>query len=143
MTLTRHIAAGALALGLLHGTALAAGTAPYGHVMLISIDGMHALDLSNYAASHPNGMLAQLARGGTVYQNAMTPIISDSFPGFAAQATGGGPASTGIYYDDSYDRGLFPPGSACQGEPGTEVPFASEIDVDAKRPTPAARSAAR
>ncbi len=124
---------GALALTLLCGAA-AAAPAPYAHVLLISVDGLHALDLSNYAASHPNSTLARLARGGTVYRQAMTPLISDSFPGFAAQATGGGPATTGIYYDDSYDRVLFPPGSGCKGEPGTEVPFASEIDVDAKRP---------
>ena len=126
-------AAGVSALALL-STAAAAAPAPYAHVLLISIDGMHALDLSNYAASHPDGMLARLAKGGAVYRNAMTPLISDSFPGFAAQVTGGGPATTGIYYDDSYDRALFPPGSDCKGEAGTEVPFASEIDVDAKRP---------
>jgi hypothetical protein len=26
----------------------------------------------------------------------------------------------GVYYDDSYDRTLFAPGSNCQGNPGTE-----------------------
>ncbi|RYC32975.1 alkaline phosphatase family protein [Lichenibacterium minor] len=132
MTHYARAAAGAAALALLSAAA-AAEPAPYAHVLLISVDGLHALDLSNYAASHPDGALARLARGGTVYRHATTPLVSDSFPGFAAQVTGGGPATTGIYYDDSYDRSLFPPGSACRGEPGTEVPFASEIDVDTKR----------
>ena len=133
MTPFGRAAASGLTLALLSGAAVAA-PAPYAHVLLISVDGLHALDLSNYAASHPNGTLARLAAGGAVYRQAMTPLISDSFPGFAAQATGGGPATTGIYYDDSYDRALFPPGSDCRGEPGTEVPFASEIDVDPQRP---------
>ncbi|MGI3900934.1 MAG: alkaline phosphatase family protein [Janthinobacterium lividum] len=125
------VTAGVLAL--LSTTAAYAAPAPFTHVLLISVDGMHALDLSNYTASHPNGALARLARSGTVYRNAATPLISDSFPGFAAQTTGGGPATTGVYYDDSYDRALYPAGSDCKGEPGTEVPFASDIDVDPSR----------
>ena len=131
MTIFRCAAAGALAL--LSGTAAFAAPAPFAHVLLISIDGMHASDLAGYTARHPDGALARLARGGVTYRQAMAPLISDSFPGLAAQVTGGGPATTGVYYDDSYDRTLFPAGSACQGQPGTEVPFASEIDVDAKR----------
>ena len=111
----------------------AAPAAPNAPLMLISVARLHALGLANYAASHPDGMMARLARTGAVYRQAMVPLISDSFPGFAAQVTGGGPATTGVYYDDSYDRALFPPGSACRGDPGTEVPFASEIDVDPKR----------
>ena len=122
------------ALALLSCTAAIAAPVPYAHVLLLSIDGMHALDLANVVARHPDGALARLSRGGVTYRQAMTPLISDSFPGLAAQVTGGGPATTGVYYDDSYDRSLFPAGSACQGEPGAEVPFASEIDVDAKRP---------
>ena len=131
MTHLSRAAAGALAF--LSSTAAFAAPAPYAHVLLISIDGMHALDLANAMARHPDGALARLGRAGVTYRQAMTPLISDSFPGLAAQVTGGGPATTGVYYDDSYDRTLFPAGSGCQGEAGTEVPFASEIDVDAKR----------
>ena len=124
--------AAASVLTLVSMTAVAA-PARYAHVLLISIDGMHALDLANYTAAHPDGTLAALARTGVTYTQAMTPIISDSFPGLVAQATGGTPTTTGIYYDDSYDRTLFKPGSACEGDAGTEVPFASDIDVDPKR----------
>jgi hypothetical protein len=49
-----------------------------------------------------------------------------------AQVTGGDPRTTGIYYDDSYNRELLPPGSACApGQTtglGTEVNFAENID---------------
>ena len=131
MTQFGRAAAGALAL--LSTTAAFAAPAPYAHVLLISIDGMHAVDLAEHAARHPDGALARLSRAGVTYRQAMTPLISDSFPGLAAQVTGGGPATTGVYYDDSYDRTLFPAGSGCRGEAGTEVPFASEIDVDPKR----------
>ena len=113
--------------------AAAPAPAPYGHVLLLNIDGMHSLDLANQVAAHPNGALAALTRTGVVYPDAWAPIISDSFPGLVAQVTGGGPRTTGIYYDDSYDRTLFAPGSDCKGLPGTEVAFASDIDIDPKR----------
>ncbi len=33
---------------------------PIKHVLLISVDGLHALDLSNYVKSHPDSNLAEL-----------------------------------------------------------------------------------
>ena len=110
-----------------------ATAAPYDRVMLVSIDGMHAIDLANYVASHPQGTLAALSKRGVSYPNALTTNPSDSFPGFLAQVTGGTPKSTGVFYDDSFDRTYFPAGSDCKGEPGTEVAFAEDIDVDSKR----------
>ncbi len=35
-----------------------------------------------------------------------------------AQVTGGTPKSTGVFYDESYDRIYFAPASDCKGEPG-------------------------
>jgi predicted AlkP superfamily pyrophosphatase or phosphodiesterase len=35
------------------GDAPAANAAPYQHVLLISVDGLHALDLANYVAANP------------------------------------------------------------------------------------------
>ncbi len=113
--------------------ASAAADAPYQHVLLISIDGMHALDVMNYVGEHPNSTLATLMRTGLFYPNAMTTSPSDSFPGMAAQVTGGTPRSTGVFYDDSYDRTYFAPGSKCQGPVGAEVAFAENIDVDPDR----------
>ena len=107
-------------------------TSHYSHVLLISVDGMHAVDLQNWIAdpAHSTGAFAQLAQHGTVYQNAFTTAPSDSFPGMIAQVTGGTPRSAEVFYDDSYDRTLFAPGSQCQGAPGTETNYAENIDKD-------------
>ena len=90
------------------------------HVLLISVDGLHQQDSARWIAAHPRSTLANLARTGVEYTDAHTPTPSDSFPGLLALVTGGTPKSTGVYYDDSYDRTLFAPGSNCQGQPGTE-----------------------
>ena len=103
---------------------------PYKHVLLISIDGLHGFDVSNYAAAKPSSALAKLLRTGIFYPAAVTVSPSDSFPGMAAQVTGGSPATTGVYYDDSFDRTYFAPGSDCKGKPGAEVAFAENIDID-------------
>jgi predicted AlkP superfamily pyrophosphatase or phosphodiesterase len=99
-------------------------------VLLISIDGMHAVDLQNYIASHPASTLASLAAHGIRYPAAETTAPSDSFPGLLAQVTGGTPKSVGVWYDVSYDRTLFAPGSNCQGSPGTQPSFAENLDYD-------------
>jgi hypothetical protein len=44
--------------------------------------------------------------------------------------TGGTPKSTGVYYDDSYDRTLYAPGSNCTGNPGIETVYDESIDHD-------------
>ena len=90
------------------------------HVLLISVDGLHETDAARYIAATPMSTLAQLSRTGVDYKDAHTPTPSDSFPGLVALVTGGSPKTTGVYYDDSYDRTLYPPGSNCQGNPGTE-----------------------
>jgi hypothetical protein len=38
-----------------------------------------------------------------------------------------------VFYDDSFDRTFFEPGSDCKGAPGAEVSFAENIDVDTNR----------
>ena len=102
------------------------------HVLLISIDGMHASDLTNYVAMHKTSALATLAGQGVVYPNALTSAPSDSFPGLLAQMTGGSSKSHGVFYDVSYDRALFAPGSQCKGTPGTQTIFDESIDVNSK-----------
>jgi len=132
--LSRWLAVGALlaaALSSFAGPSEAA--APYKHVLLISIDGLHAIDLANYVAENPTSTLASLAHAGVSYPNALTTMPSDSFPGLLAQVTGGTPRSTGVFYDDSFDRTYFEAGSNCAGTPGVEVSFAEDIDVDSKR----------
>ncbi|MGT2465162.1 alkaline phosphatase family protein [Mesorhizobium atlanticum] len=121
----------AISLGALQTSVAMA--APYKHVLLISVDGLHAIDLANYVAENPGSSFAALAHEGIFYPNALTSAPSDSFPGLVALVTGGTPKSTGVFYDDSYDRTYFQPGSDCKGAPGSEVAFAENIDVDSTR----------
>ena len=101
------------------------------HVLLISVDGMHEVDLERYlAAGHSKGGFARLVAKGIQYTNASAARPSDSFPGLMAFMTGGSSLSHGIFYDDSYDRTLFPIGSACKGKPGAQTQYAENIDHD-------------
>lgn len=90
------------------------------HVLLLSIDGMHAVDFLDCSegiggTSGPDGgapycpTLAALGGTGITYRNASTSKPSDSFPGLTAIVSGGGPKSNGVYYDVAYDRVLAPP----------------------------------
>ena len=107
----------------------------YKRVLLVSVDGLHAVDLTRWIAdpAHANGAFAALAQQAAIYPHAYTTGPSDSFPGMIAQATGGTPRSAGVFYDDSYDRALFAPGSNCEDLPGTETQFAENIDKDKSR----------
>ena len=99
------------------------------HVLLISVDGLHALDVANFVASHHDSALAELSRHGITYSNARTPANSDSFPGLLALVTGGSPISHGLFYDVSYDRSIFDPtNTACAGSPGNNMVFDESID---------------
>ncbi|MBN3852278.1 alkaline phosphatase family protein [Paraburkholderia sp. Ac-20340] len=102
----------------------------YTHVLLISVDGMHEADLENYIRSHPQSTFAKLVKHGVEYTHASTSRPSDSFPGLLAFATGGSPLSHGVFYDDTYDATLYPPGSNCTGTPGTEVSNFEALDWD-------------
>jgi hypothetical protein len=100
------------------------------HVLLLSVDGLHETDLARFIERHPESTLAELAEHGVKYTNAHTTTPSDSFPGMVAAVTGATPKTSGVYYDDSYDRTLYAPGSHCQGNPGTEIVFDESVDFD-------------
>jgi hypothetical protein len=119
---------------LVPGTLLAKGGRDHDdvvdHVLLVSIDGLHALDVARFVESHPDSALAALSEHGITYSNARTPANSDSFPGLLALATGGSPISHGVFYDVSYDRTLFAPANrSCAGQPGNMVVFDESIDL--------------
>ena len=122
----------AVPVGLSAGSAVADHPHQTGiqHVLLISVDGMHQSDLDWYVANHPNSELAILAEGGQEYTNNHTADPSDSDPGGTALMTGGDPKVTGIYYDDEYSHGVFPPGTTnCSGPvPGGNVIYDSPDD---------------
>ena len=87
------------------------------HVLLISIDGMHAADFSNCAQgiAGANGgkpycpNLAALATTGVNYTAASSSKPSDSFPGLMTIVSGATPRAMGVYYDVAYDRSLNGP----------------------------------
>ena len=87
------------------------------HVLLISIDGMHAVDFLNCSqgtAAVNNGApycpnLTALAKHGVNYVAASTSRPSDSFPGLMTIITGATPRTMGVYYDVAYDRSLDGP----------------------------------
>jgi hypothetical protein len=101
-------------------------------VLLISVDGLHQQDLAWYVRAYPNSALASLYRRGLEYDGALTPFPSDSTPGMTAQVTGGNPKTTGLYYDDTYNPDLLPPGTTnCAAATlGTEVPYTEVSDIN-------------
>ncbi len=100
------------------------------HVLLLSVDGLHQSDLAWYIQAHPRSALARLVSNGTEYTKAKTTFPSDSFPGMVAQLTGGGPGTTGVFYDDTYNHRLLAPGTRdCSTAPaGTEVSWTEAAD---------------
>jgi len=118
------------------------------HVLLISVDGMHALDFVNCQKGVPDSgnqtycpNISSLSSTGVHYVQALTSKPSDSFPGLTALVTGGTPRSTGAFYDVSYDRSLSPPArttpygipggrNLCPSVVGTQVGLDEEIDIN-------------
>jgi len=136
---TAAILMASLSVGTQHATAATPAVgSDYEHVLLISVDGMHAVDLANWIQSHPNSNFAKLANSGLIYPNAFTTAPSDSYPGMIAQMTGASPKTAGLFYDDSYDRTVYPsaasftsqglPDPGCSGTPGSELTNFEELD---------------
>jgi hypothetical protein len=122
-------------------------TTDYENVLVISVDGMHAVNLANWIQNHPNSNFAKLAGTGLIFSNAFTTAPSDSYPGMIARFTGATPKTAGLFYDDNYDRTAYPSaasyttqGSAasyttqgtadpgCTGTPGAELTNFEELD---------------
>jgi len=123
---------------------------PVHHVLLISIDGMHAVDFLNCSkgVAGVNGgypycpNLAKLGVTGINYVAASTSKPSDSFPGLETIISGATPRSMGVYYDVAYDRSLDAPakttGNGVQAGPctpgaaptGTTTEYEEGIDID-------------
>jgi hypothetical protein len=123
-----------------HSQNLGAGSSIQ-RVLLISIDGMHALDYANCVSAGTCPNLAALGTTGVNYTRTSTSKPSDSFPGLMAIVTGGSPRSVGAFYDVAYDRVLAPPqnttgngvagGSCNAGMPnGTTTEFEEGVEID-------------
>jgi hypothetical protein len=118
-------------------------------VLLISIDGFHALDYLNCSSGIstinkgkpycPN--LAALGTTGVNYLSTSASTPSDSFPGLMSIVTGGSPRTMGVNYDVAYDRALNPPaeetgngllaGPCTPGPPsGTSTEYEEGININ-------------
>jgi len=124
---------------------------PFQHVLLVSIDGMHAVDYLNCSQGVKgiNGgqpycsNLAKLGATAVNYLDTSTSRPSDSFPGLMAIVTGGTPRLMGVFYDVAYDRVFAPPikttGNGLKGGPctanranGTTTEYEEGIDINQK-----------
>lgn len=129
MKLAIHLSAAALAMTTILTPALA--KSPIEHVLLISVDGLHASDLSRYVTEHPQSQLAKFSSHGLTYANAMTAFPSDSFPGLLSFLTGGTPKTTGVWYDAAYAHDLADAKDCKPGKKneGSEYDYSEELDV--------------
>ena len=128
-----------------------APTAKFQRVLLVSIDGMHAVDYLNCSQGVKgiNGgqpycsNLAKLGATAVNYPDTSTSRPSDSFPGLMAIVTGGTPRLMGVFYDVAYDRVFAPPikttGNGLKGGPctagrpnGTSTEYEEGIDINQK-----------
>jgi len=98
-------------------------------ILLLSVDGMHAADFYKWVANNPRSNIGALFSQGIDYPNVTTPTPSGTFPGLLAIVTGGSPRTTGVYDEDVFDRTLYPPGSNCAGNVGTEVIYDGTLAV--------------
>ena len=114
----------ALIAGTATGPALAAGQPAHGspspirHVLLISVDGLHQPDLAWYVRTHPHSALAGLETTGSSTPGPAPRSRPTRSPGMVGQVTGGDPGITGVYYDDTFNHGAFPPGTTNVHRPG-------------------------
>jgi arylsulfatase A-like enzyme len=85
---------------------------PAERVLIISINGLRAVNLANFVSSHPQSELAELTKRGVTYTNAHV-AWPDTAAGMMAMASGGSPISTGIFSIRGYDRSLQRDGKGC------------------------------
>ena len=121
----------------------------YKYVAVFSVDGLHSSDVGKYVSLRPKSTIADLLETGYEYTNAFTSAPSDSFPGSLNVFTGASPRTTGVWYDDVWDRSFYPPFSVsktrCEGPAGAEgatlckAMLDVSADTDAQSPMMKAR----
>ena len=110
-------------------------TGPFKHVLVISVDGLHDSDLNAASLQSSLTNIKRLQKQGITYSNSFSAAPSDSFPGELNYITGADPGTTGVFYDKSYSRALYAPGTtaaqikAGTAKPGTDVEFAENVDA--------------
>ena len=116
---------------------------PYQHVLILSVDGLRSADIQDPELQPYLTNINSLRSAGVTYPNAFTTSPADSFPGTLSYLTGAGPATTGVYYDDTYARNLTAPianGGNINSPLGTEATYFELLDysfpADPSNPDP-------
>jgi hypothetical protein len=139
----------AISAPLLNAASTASSNSKFKRVLLVSVDGMHAVDYLNCSqgVSGVNGgqpycsNLAKLGQTAVNYLDTSTSRPSDSFPGLTTIVSGATPRLHGAFYDVAYDRVLAPPikktGNGVKGGPctpnqpnGTRTEYEEGIDIN-------------
>ena len=103
---------------------------PYKQALFLSFDGLHQFDLVDYIAKYPNSTWASIVKNAVVYSNARASSPSDSLPATAALFAGASPRNSGIWWEQSYDRSLYPGGSNCKGPQGAVCDYSEAGDLN-------------
>ena len=103
---------------------------PYSRVLFMSFDGMHQNDLVRFVQLYPNSTFATVLGNAVAYSQAKASSPSDSFPATTAIFTGAQPRLSGIWWDDAWDRSLYPGTSNCEGLPGAECDWSANDDMN-------------
>ena len=102
----------------------------YKRAIYLTFDGMHQFDLTNFIAKYPNSTFASIVKHAVVYSNARASQPSDSLPATAALFTGAFSRSSGIFWEQSWDRYLYTGGSNCTGPQGGLVDYSEACDLN-------------
>ncbi|KAJ6102005.1 hypothetical protein N7486_004432 [Penicillium sp. IBT 16267x] len=104
---------------------------PYKQVVYLSFDGMHQSDLVKYIEMYPNSTFASVVDSSVVFNNAKASKPSDSFPATIAPFTGASARVSGVYWQVTWAKDLYPPSSNCSGPIGAQADWSQVIDLNA------------
>ncbi|RHZ59214.1 hypothetical protein CDV55_103702 [Aspergillus turcosus] len=104
---------------------------PYKQVVYLSFDGMHQTDLVEYIEMFPNSTFASVVKNSIVFNNAKASKPSDSFPATIAPFTGASARVSGVYWQVTWAKDLYPPSSNCSGPIGSVADWSQVIDYNA------------
>jgi hypothetical protein len=103
---------------------------PYKQALFLSFDGLHQFDVVDYIAKFPNSTWASIVKNAVVYSNARAGSPSDSLPGTSALFSGASSRNSGIFWETSWDRSLYPGGSNCKGPVGAVCDYSEASDLN-------------
>jgi hypothetical protein len=94
---------------------------------------LHQFDVVDYIAKFPNSTWASIVKSAVVYSNARASSPSDSLPATVGLFAGATPRNSGVFWETSFDRSLYPPGSNCTGPVGAICDYSEGPDLDNTR----------